>query len=89
MCNKIERTTTFKQYFNQVPNPTPATSRPPIVTPEVGEIALIEAEAPDNAHTTISAGKPKLFAKGPKIGIETVAKPEEDGIKNPKTMNNK
>lgn len=83
----ISVTTIFQIYFNQVENSILAMEMPPIRTPLVGVTALINAHAPLNTQITISGAKPNPAASGPKIGMDTVARPEVDGIKKDNNKN--
>ena len=65
-----------------MPYGTRAMASPPITTAEVGMKRFMIPEALWNAVTTSSAGTSAKSASGLMIGIATVARPDEDGIRN-------
>ena len=77
---------TFQTNFNQVEYSTFAILKPPITTPEVGVNKFTIPEPAQNTIIITSGDKPNVFVNGAKIGIDTAAKPEDDGIKKDKPM---
>lgn len=63
-----------------------AIASPPIITPDVGVIRFTSPQPAPRVDIINSDGNPKLFANGPNIGIDTLAKPDVEGIKNDKPI---
>ena len=59
-----------------------AIANPPIITPDVGVIKFTRPLPALNVDITISGANPNVLASGPKIGIDKLASPELEGIKN-------
>ena len=79
----------FIANFTHVLYSTFAIASPPIITPDVGVIIFTSPLPALKIDITISGENPKLLANGPNIGIETLARPELDGIKNDRAIYNK
>ena len=52
----------------------------PIRVPLVGVMPFTSAQAPLSTHTMISGTRPRFWARGPMMGMDTVARPEEEGM---------
>ena len=82
----IESTTmSFIANLSQVVHSIRASARPPMMAPEVGVNRFTTPMALEKIMTMTSGEKPSCAASGPMIGMETVAMPELDGIKNEST----
>lgn len=64
-------------------------ARPPITTAEVGMNRFISPEALWKAVTAMSAGTPTKPASGAMIGMATVAKPDDEGMRNDSGRNSR
>lgn len=80
-CTSSMAKSTFQIYFTQVENSMREMEMPPISTPLVGVMPLISAQAPLSTHTITSGARPRLYVSGPMIGMDTVARPDEDGMR--------
>lgn len=74
-------TNNFQTNRNQVPYSTRAILNPPMTTPEVGVNKFTKPDPALKIIIITSGDKLRLLVSGAKIGIETVANPEEDGIR--------
>lgn len=74
----------FQTNFNHVPYSTLAILNPPITTPEVGVNKLTKPDPAVKIIIITSGDKLRFFASGAKIGIDTVASPEDDGMRKDK-----
>lgn len=70
----------FQMYRTQVENSTRQMEMAPIRVPLVGLMQLISAQEPLSTQTMISGTRPRFYASGPMMGMDTVARPEEEGI---------
>ena len=77
--------TTFNAHLNHVEYSTLANAKPPIIAPQVGVIKLTNPLAATIVITATSGLYPKLAASGPMIGVESVARPDDDGTKTDST----
>ena len=75
----------FPTHLSHVPYCTWATAKPPIIAPQVGVNRFTKPFAELKIMTMVSTEKPRFAAKGPMMGMDTVAMPELDGIKNEST----
>ena len=72
----------FQAHFTQVVHSTLAKARPPMIAPDVGVNRLTKPLPAEKIITITSGEKPSFAVRGANTGIDTVARPEEDGIKN-------
>lgn len=75
----------FAPNFNHVEYSTFASARPPMMAPLVGVNRFTRPLPALKIMIMTSGENPRLFAKGPMIGMDTVAMPEEDGMRNDST----
>src|SRR6476659_9111809 len=68
--------------FHHVLSGTRPSARPPATTANVGVTRLIRPLADWYAVTTSARGTPAKSASGAMIGMLTVARPEDDGMRN-------
>ena len=81
--------TTLLTNLTHVVYSTFAIASPPIITPDVGVIKFTRPLPALYIDITISGLNPKLWARGPNIGIDKLASHELEGIKNAKAIYNK
>ena len=81
MLARVIATTTLVTNFIQVLNWIRESAKPPMIAPEVG-VKRLTAPLAAAKIITITAGlKLRFWARGPMIGMETVAIPEVEGMR--------
>ena len=67
--------------LTQVPYSMRDRARPPMIAPEVGVIRFTTPHAAEKTMIMIAGLKPSLAARGPRMGMDSVARPEVDGMR--------
>ena len=80
MCSTSIMARGFQMYFTQVVYSMRQMAMAPIRVPLVGVMPFISAQAPLSTHTMISGTRPRFWARGPMMGMDTVARLEEEGM---------
>lgn len=75
----------FQPNFNQVVYSTFANAKPPIIAPDVGVNRFTKPLPALKIIVMTSGENPSSLAKPPMMGMDTVAIPDEDGIRNDST----
>ena len=76
----------FHAHLTQVVHSTLANAKPPMIAPDVGVNRLTRPLPAEKIMIITSGEKPSDSANGANTGIETVAKPEDEGMKNDRGM---
>ena len=79
-------TITFVENLIHVPYSTFDIASPPITTPDVGVIKFTSPHPAPSIDITSSGENPKVLANAPNIGIDTLANPDVEGIRNDKPI---
>ena len=72
----------FHAHLIHVVHSTLAIDKPPMIAPDVGVNRFTKPLPAEKIITITSGEKPSFVVRGANTGIDTVARPEDDGIKN-------